>query len=228
MPHREWALWRYLNPLCLDYWAAVKHLQEKLRTLWWSLLSHTTSFPTSAQCTERLLLISSNIKLPWDSTVVLWSRCVGLTHGARGTVLTHQSPGDTTPANSQQLIHLSLQLLAAPRSTESAPELIHCREQESRPSQDSLFIHGLQPQTRVGDMGQEWHTEQEDNGGWCVLPFPLLRSSQTASVPPWEARGQRQVWPILPPLSTYLLYATKHIMYDYTHYARNTSQALHP
>lgn len=66
---------------------------------------------------------------------------------SRGRCVKSSITGDTSPANAQQsadqLIHLSLQLLAAPRSTESAPELVHSREQESRSSQDSPFIHGL-------------------------------------------------------------------------------------
>lgn len=67
-------------------------------------------------------------------------RCIG------GRGVNSSINADTSPASAQQsaqqLIHLSLQLVAAPRSSESAPEPVHSRERESRSSQNSPLIQG--------------------------------------------------------------------------------------
>lgn len=55
--------------------------------------------------------------------------------------ITRASPADAQQT-SERLIHLSLQTWQH-RSTESAPKLVHSREQESRSSQESPPIHGL-------------------------------------------------------------------------------------
>lgn len=129
-------------------------------------------FPTSVQFAPRLPLFILTFSFMRTVRSFNSRRVRHFDPGSRGRCVNSSITGDASPATAQQsaerLIHLSLQPLAAPRSTESAPEWVHSREQESRSSQDSPRLSWAVTPDRSGLQGQEALAERGDNGAWCV------------------------------------------------------------
>lgn len=143
-PHSERALQSHSNPTSalitplswsLSCWETFQWFQPPPhRTQWWSLLSlYKMSVPNLFPLSSQLVASSGQ----YGGSMAGWHPFDPL---SRRRCVNSSITGGTSPADAQQsselLIHLSLQLLAAPRSTDSAPESVHSREQESRSSQD--------------------------------------------------------------------------------------------